>query len=615
MASEKKKVLLVEDSDLVAGMLTDFLTGAGYNLLRAVNGVEGILAAYREIPDVIIMDVEMPALQGYQASRLLKARRGVRDIPIIMHTSLSEDRDEYWARSSGADAFITKDFDNLEPLRDTVERLAAHPPFQTGWITEDAANMNPAYVLEMLGSVVDQQLFQSTLQNELAEVAGSITSVTETISRIFGLMNRVCQHHIAVINLFYNKKVSVFISPSAEIFESDAEDFYRICLSDFHNRFPGAALRKPAKTVMGIEGRTDYQKIRIDKKKIQSYSCFDLPGIGTVHLGNFMNNYYSDSICANMEAFGRSAATILENALLLNHTNEMETSIRLVFSKFVPAEVIDDMIERGSTSAMLSGEKRNVAILFSDIRSFTTIAENNSPENVVAFLNSYFDTMGAIIHEYGGIIDKFIGDAILAIFGAPQSFENNAERAVRAASKMLSALPTISPGKVRLPESGFDIGIGIHEGDVIVGNIGSREKFDYTVIGDAVNLASRLEGLTKHYHCHLIVSHSVQEKLKHLLLFREIDSVRVKGKDIPTTIYKLEEARKHVFTDEVMQDYNKGISMYKIGNWETGISYFEKVLTMVPEDFMARMYLERCTVYRKNPPGDGWEPTRDLDFK
>jgi adenylate cyclase len=615
MENHIAKILLVEDSDLVAGILTDFFTSSGYELLRAVNGVEGILAAYREIPDAIIMDVEMPALQGYQASRLLKARRGVRDIPIIMHTSLSEDRDEYWARSSGADAFISKDFDNLEPLRAAVEKLKNHPPFQTAVIAEDATIMTPAYILEILGSIVDRQLFQSTLQNELAEVAGSISSIPNTISRIFELMNRVCQFHVAVINLLYNKKVLVYIDPLPEVHENDADDFYRICLDDFHKYYPGATMRKPEKFTMGIEDRADYQKIRIDKKKIQSYTCFNLPGIGMIHLGNFNNNYYSDAICSNMNAFARTAATILENALLLNHANEMETSIRLVFSKFVPAEVIDDMVERGSTSSMLSGEKRNVAILFSDIRSFTSIAEENRPEDVVSFLNGYFDTMGTIINQYGGIIDKFIGDAILAIFGAPQSYENNAERAVRAASQMLAALPTINPGKVKLPAKGFDIGIGINEGDVIVGNIGSREKFDYTVIGDAVNLASRLEGLTKHYHCHLVVSHSVQEKLRHILLFREIDSVRVKGKDIPTTIYKLEEARRHVFTDEVMQDFNKGISMYKIGNWETGTGYFQKVLARVPEDYISRMYLDRCIGYIDNPPGEKWEPTRDLDFK
>ncbi len=615
MAKNKKKILIVEDSDLVAGMLTDFLSTAGHQVFRAVNGVEGILAAYREIPDVIIMDVEMPALQGYQASRLLKARRGVRDIPIIMHTSLSEDRDEYWARSSGANAFITKDFDNLEPLRSTLEELGNHPPFHTEWIAEDAAIMSPAYILEILGSIVDQQLFQSTIQNELTEVAGSISSLTKTISRICELVNRVCQYHVAVINLFYNKKVHVFIFPAAEVFESDTEDFYRICLDDFHGRYPGATMRKPEKRTVGIENRTDYQKIRIDKKKIQSYTCFDMPGIGTLHLGNFMNNYYSDAICCNMDAFTRSAATIIENALLLNHTNEMETSIRNVFSKFVPAEVIDDMVERGSTSSMLSGEKRNVAILFSDIRSFTAIAENNSPEDVVAFLNRYFDTMGAVINQHGGIIDKFIGDAILAIFGAPQSYENNAERAVRSAFKMLMSLPSVNPGNMWLPPGGLDIGIGIHEGDVIVGNIGSREKFDYTVIGDTVNLASRLEGLTKHYQSHIIVSQSVQDKLRELILFREIDSVRVKGKDIPTTIYKLEEARKHIFTDDLMQEYNKGLSMYKIGNWQTGAGYFQKVLAVVPDDYISRMYLDRCTGYMDNPPGDGWEPTRDLDFK
>ncbi len=125
----ERTILIVDDSDLVAGVLGGALAAAGYRGVRAANGADGILAAYREMPDLIIMDVEMPLMQGYQASRLLKSRRGVKEIPILMHTSLSEDKDKYWAVSCGADDFVNKDFDNLERLIETVGRLSEHAPY------------------------------------------------------------------------------------------------------------------------------------------------------------------------------------------------------------------------------------------------------------------------------------------------------------------------------------------------------------------------------------------------------------------------------------------------------------------------------------------------------
>ena len=204
--ADKKKILIVDDSDLVAGMLTEHLADSGFTVLREANGVDGIIAAYREIPDVIVMDVEMPVLQGYQASRLLKARRGVRDIPIIMHTSLSEDRDQFWARSSGADAFISKDFDNLEPLVEKARALAKHGPYQSAVIAEDAARIDRDSVTEMLGTVIDQQLFQSTILNELSGAGSCIESVRDTAEQVLFLMDKVCESHVAAVLLDCNRE-------------------------------------------------------------------------------------------------------------------------------------------------------------------------------------------------------------------------------------------------------------------------------------------------------------------------------------------------------------------------------------------------------------------------
>ncbi len=617
--AEVKKVLVVEDSDLVAGVLSKYLAEAGFQVVRAANGLDGILAAYREIPDAIIMDVEMPLLQGYQASRLMKARRGVRDIPIIMHTSLSEDRDQFWAKASGADAFITKDFDNMEPLVATVKELVKHRAVNIALIQEEAPKISKDSIVEMLGSVIDQQLFQATVLNLLSGAVACVESLEETAEFILSLIDKVCENHIAALLLKYNRECLAYIRPGLEIGKNTSEDFLRICMGDFFEEFDDVNRNSITVCYLNVKDRSDFEKIKLDERKIASYLNVTLMGhcgaAGTFHVGNCINNYFSDYLKQNITVFAKGSAAIIENALLMKNIREMEQGIRGVFSKFVPAEIIDDMVGRHATSELLAGEKRNVAVLFSDIRSFTEISEHNRPEDVVGFLNNYFEIMTSAIIRQGGTVDKYIGDAILAIFGAPKSYPNNAERAVNAAFDMLRSLSNVETGALVLPEGGLDMGIGIHEGDVIVGNIGSKERFDYTVIGDTVNLASRLEGLTKHYKSHIIVSESVKEKLKGKILFREIDRVRVKGKEIPTTIYKLENVRKDIFDKDTVENFNKAMSMFKLQNWETAIEYFGKVREKIPDDYISEMYIQRCCDYMKTPPPEGWDGTLDLQFK
>ena len=160
------KILIVDDSAVVSGVLGEFLSGEGHEVVHAGDGLEGIVKAYQEIPDLIISDVEMPRLQGYQMSRLLKKRREIKKIPLVMHTSLSEDRDRFWAMSSGADAFVNKDFDNLEKLAELVKELvaAADQPDKKV-IAEDAREVDEEKVMEMLGAMFDRELFRSTILN------------------------------------------------------------------------------------------------------------------------------------------------------------------------------------------------------------------------------------------------------------------------------------------------------------------------------------------------------------------------------------------------------------------------------------------------------------------
>jgi adenylate cyclase len=615
---KQKKVLIVDDSDLVAGMLGSVLEENSFTVVRGKNGLEGVILAYKEIPDVIILDVEMPVMQGYQASRILRSRRGLKEIPIIMHTSLSEDRDRYWALNSGADLFVNKDFDNIDNLVEKVEELSDHPPLDEKTIREDGKNINESKVYEIMGELFDNQLFQSTILNMLGDAGRSIGSLTVTAYRILQLIDKICEADITVLTFIFNRIPFSYIRPGSEVVKSDVDGIKTVCLEDFAETFPGIDLSKIEERIFDIENRDDFDKIRIDEKNISSYTYFVLEGkggasIGTLHVGNFINNYFSEKILNNLHIFAEGAGIILENSILFRQVTEIKDKIHNVFTKFVPQEIIEDLIEKKTVAEQLIGQKRKVVILFSDIRSFTKISENNSAESVVGFLNRYFNCMVETIKQQGGTIDKFLGDAILAIFGAPKSYEDNEERAVKAALQMIENLKTIETGNLSLPEGGFNIGIGVHSGEAIVGNIGSSDKLDYTVIGDTVNLASRLEGLTKNYGQRLIISEAVENKLSENYFIRLIDTVKVKGKTKPTNLFSVE-ADGSNYHEEFFGVYQKAIKSYQMGNWTTAVEYLSEAATLAPDDRVVDILLDRCREFEKDPPKQ-WDGAIALQTK
>ncbi|MCP4347213.1 MAG: response regulator [Desulfobacterales bacterium] len=344
--TDKKRILLVDDSDLIAGILTQFLEKSGYSILRAKNGVQGVEMAYKEIPDLIIMDVEMPMMQGYQASRLLKHRRGVRDIPIIMHTSLSGDKDKYWGASCGVDAFVNKDFNNLDKILSHVEKLCDHPPYNLEVIREDAKSVNKDYIFEMIGAFFDQQLFASTIVNMLGEVGKHIESLPETISSILELLSKVCEFHAAVIIIQYEKKTLAYILPSENIFKSDIDEFYNVCMNNFFKHFPESDPEETSQIFFGIDNRPNFNDVRHDKQEFRSYTCYEFKGkgdavFGTLHIGNLGNNYFSDLISENISIFAEAAATVLENSVLFNQVSELERA-RLINERLVQMDKLKD---------------------------------------------------------------------------------------------------------------------------------------------------------------------------------------------------------------------------------------------------------------------------------
>lgn len=618
---KKRKILLIDDSEVVSGLIASALEEAGFDVVRAVDGLEGIEKTYKEIPDCIIMDIEMPVMDGFQATRFIKSRRTLKSIPIIVHTTLSDDRSRNWAISCGGDAFFVKDFEQLDKLIQAITLWSDHEPYPLLEIMqEEAKTITREAIIQGVGSHLDKELLKSNSLNQLNQSSAHLTSATSTIESIFQILPSSTEFDVGLVLLRYGKKTLSFGYPGKNIFKEDMQDFINVGLNDFYERFPDLSQNASEEIILNLKDRVDFDSLRMDKEKIRSYFFCELKDkdgqiIGTIHLGHFVNNYFSEKIVAGIQNLIPLIGTLLANTLTYQEIFEKEGRIRSVFSKFIPAEVIDSLIEKQDMASLLVGEKRSVAILFSDIRSFTTISEYNTAEAVVNCLNNYFDLMAKAIKSQGGIIDKFIGDAILAVFGAPTSYEDNAARAVKAAITMIESLPQLDTSKLKLPKKGFQIGVGIHEGTAIVGNIGSKEKFDYTVIGDAVNLASRLEGVTKHYAQQVVISQSVKDKIETDFVVRELDNVKVKGKEQATAIYGLPIRDKELYTPEIAREYEKGLKMYKIQNWVTAMEYFQKVIDAIPEDFIAKMYMERCENFMKNPPGEGWDGSIELDFK
>jgi len=282
---------------------------------------------------------------------------------------------------------------------------------------------------------------------------------------------------------------------------------------------------------------------------------------------------------------------------------ENEEKIRRIFQKYVPKAVIDQFY--ASPERMLVGEMRPVAVLFSDIRAFTTIVETFNPSELVEMLNGYFGTMAKPIYERHGIVDKHIGDAIMAVFGAPEKQENDALAAVLAALDMFDALVAFNDVQRFRNRPPLQIGIGIHYGPVIVGNIGSEYKMDYTVMGDRVNLASRLEGLSKKYHEPLIVSDSIQRRVRDQFPCRLLDKASVKGRRESTGIFTL---RRTLSAAEAgaWNVHNDSTDRYYERKFREAADGFRRVLKLIPRDEHASRFLTRCEQLEGKPVKPGW---------
>ncbi len=280
--------------------------------------------------------------------------------------------------------------------------------------------------------------------------------------------------------------------------------------------------------------------------------------------------------------------------------------IKNTFQYYVAAPVMEELLKHPE-KLKLGGEEKELTVLFSDIRRFTTISEGLRPNAVINFLNEYLSAMSDVVFKYEGYLDKYIGDAIMAVYGAPLMQEDHAKKACLTAIEMMDRLNSMRQTWEARGLPHLDIGIGINTGNMVVGNVGSEQKYDYTVIGDNVNLASRLEGLNKLYGTNIIISERVLKEIERELLWRELDIVQVKGKTEAKTIYELIGRKGIPNMEEVVEAFHKAVGYYRERRWEEAERQFNAVIDLKPDDTPSKLYIQRSRQFITNPPPDNWQ--------
>ncbi len=285
-----------------------------------------------------------------------------------------------------------------------------------------------------------------------------------------------------------------------------------------------------------------------------------------------------------------------------------KAAIKSLFSRYVDPSVVNQLVGNPDL-VRLGGERKTITVLFSDIANFTGVSEKLAPEDLVAHLNEYLTAMTEVVFENSGTLDKYIGDAIIAFWGAPLELRDHAYKACRTAIEMTKKLDGLHSKWTEEGKPILSFRIGINSGEMVVGNVGGKERFDYTVIGDNVNLASRLEGANKMYRTRILLSEYTYGLVKERIFARELDLIIVKGRTRPVKVYELVgDMADGIGTDqkELVEVYCAGLAKYRSREWGVASELFEKALSIDSSDYPSEMYLERSRLYELEPPPADW---------
>jgi adenylate cyclase len=327
----------------------------------------------------------------------------------------------------------------------------------------------------------------------------------------------------------------------------------------------------------------------------------------------FRASWWADPVAPGV-ALGLAFA--LATAYSYATEGRQKLAIRRMFSHYMSEKVIAHLMEHPEL-LNLGGERRHVTLFFSDLAGFTTISERLSAEEVVGLLNDYLSRMTDIILDEEGTVDKFEGDAIMAFWGAPLPQEDQALRACRAALRQQAALAELNHHFQDMGLPPLSMRIGLHSGEAVVGNLGSQKRFDYTAIGDTVNLASRLEGLNKFYGTYILASETTMAECADGVLFREVDRVAVKGKEKPVGVFQPLGLKDALPSEEeaFRKEFAEALELYRREKFPEATALFQDILAKHPGDSPSQVFLERCRNFQASPPPPDWNGVFRADKK
>jgi adenylate cyclase len=280
--------------------------------------------------------------------------------------------------------------------------------------------------------------------------------------------------------------------------------------------------------------------------------------------------------------------------------------MRSMFSSYLSPKLVA-RLEKDPEAARIGGDNKEVTVLFTDIKGFTTFSEAHPPQEVVSRLNEYLGAMVQVIEKYDGTIDKFIGDGIMAYWGAPLTQPDHALLSINCIKAINERMKTLHAKWLAAGVEPFTIRGGIQSGEVVAGNVGlAGKKMEYTVIGDTVNQAARLEGTAKYYGVAYLVGEDTYKRTRELCRYREIDKIRVVGKQRPVTIYEPLEGLS-LLDDVTAERFAAALAQYRAREWESARNAFKSVLDSAAGDKPSKIYMERCEYFMQNPPSADWD--------
>ena len=625
----KPMIYVAEPSRILSRIISTQLEAAGYETQIFSNGLAVLKKIVCEDPSLIICDRDMTVINGLELCSILKTGSSKSNIPIIL-ISADEKIFDFWNGSSQANKVLSISSQNVDSLIEAVKELLDFEYVEAdSFLVQDEKFSDEEKLISWLvNSMGKNEVFLNMIRN-VVKLYPCVKNTGTLVQNIFKIFYTACEYDI--ISLILDGQSTFIYTSGTENFSASVlQDFLNICKTEYEqqakkNHTVTYEEIKISGIINSLNVNSHIENLEEAKStdsfknenRLESYYSYVIKTekefVGTLHFAATRKKIFNYKVQSSIEFVLPALANILQESVQRSELSLQERKLRSAFSKFIPEQVMNDLLNSNSSQELNNNnEKRNVVILMCDIRNFTSISEINKAEDVVKFLNTYFTHMVDIVKKYGGTVDKFVGDAVMVLFGAPISYNDNAKRAVAAAIEMFTQLDKIPCGQLKFPEGiKLDIGIGIHYGEVIVGQIGSADKTNYTVIGDTVNVASRLEGLTKLYGARLIISEAVYDELDDSVNALLLDSVKVKGKKASVQIYRVDEKP---LSAEFIEVYEKGFKSYNEGAFSLAIPYFEKALEYMPQDKAAKLMLERCNDFSVNKP-ENWDGAIALTSK